>query len=672
MGRKRKNKTALVREQKKGEEEMNKLFATKMIYPVIAIVLIIALFFLYKRYAGREKISRFGKYQGYSEAAYDGNERHSDYLMLSDGTRLAYDLILPTKKGVAADKPLPVLFKYTPYTRAFTIFDKDGKNIIAGLFDLGWKEKAYLRLRYWFDKQGHLMDAVFRTKYLERMLKHGYAIIVVERPGTGASFGVMNASFEVGAKEVNEILNWIAAQKWCDGNIGMFGDSFQAMIQFAAVTAGNPHLKAIFPTSSGFDLFSSVNYPGGVLNKTFASFFSWATSFMESGVLTPVDSDKDGSLLAQARKERGASTLGKQSETWFRQFPFRDSATSNGIKIWEGPANLYPLLERINRAGVPIYMTNGWYDLFSGASEMFLWYANLTVPKRLLVRPADHSEVEKNQFDLDYGAEAHRWFDYWLKGIDNGIMKEPSIYYYVMGASKKDAWRTGNQWPVANQKLTRFYFGEGRTGSVASVNDGFLRPETPGHKDAADAYTVDYSTTSGKFSRWYAVNWPRSYPDMQANDQKALTYTTPPLESDMEITGHPLLNLWFVTDAPDLDFFIYLEEVDGSKSTYLTEGSLRASHRALSKAPYNNLNLPYHSHCKSDLAPIPAGQPVELVFNLLPTSYRFKKGNRIRITVAFADADNFETPVIDPVPKVRLLRDVNHPSLIELPVVPSG
>jgi len=642
------------------------IILTIIVFAAITLVI----YFILNRQSKPQKASQFGEYRGYSEAIYDGNQRRSDYLTLSNGTRLAYDLILPTKKGVPANKPLPVLFKYTPYLRTFTIFDQAGNNLIAGLFNLGWKEKAYLRVRYWFDKRGNLMDPVFRTKYLENMLKHGYAAIVVERPGTGASFGVMNASFEVGAKEVNEILNWIAAQNWCNGNIGMYGDSFQAMIQFAAAATGNPHLKALFPTSSGFDMYSSISYPGGIYNKTFASFFSWSTSFLEH-VPTPVDSDKDGSLLAQARKERGGSTLGKQSEGWLRPFRFRDSTTSDGNKIWEGPANLYPLLDRINKSGIPVYMTTGWYDLFSGAHDMFLWYANLTLPRRLLVRPADHSEVEKNQFDLDYGAEAHRWFDYWLKGIDNGIMNEPSIYYYVMGTSKKDAWRTSNQWPPANQKLTRFYFGEGKPGSVASTNDGFLRPEPPGHKDAADAYTVDYSTTSGKYSRWYAVNWPRNYPNMQTNDQKALTYTTRPLEADTEVTGHPVVHLWFVTDAPDLDLFVYLEVVDGSRSTYLTEGNLRASHRTLSEAPFNNLGLPYRRHYKSDLAPIPAGKPVELVFNLLPTSYLFRAGNRIRITVTCADADNFETPALDPAPKIHLLRDAAHASFVELPIIHS-
>jgi putative CocE/NonD family hydrolase len=183
---------------------------------------------------------------------------------------------------------------------------------------------------------------------------------------------------------------------------------------------------------------------------------------------------------------------------------------------------------------------------------------------------------------------------------------------------------------------------------------------------------VDYSTTSGKYSRWYAVNWSRKYPDMRSNDQKALTYTTSPLERDVEVTGHPIVDLWLMTDAPDLDAFVYLEEVDASgKSTYITEGNLRSSHRKLSKAPYNNLGLPYHSHYESDLMPIPAREPIKLVFNLLSTSYRFHKGSRLRITVAFADADNFETPVINPAPKLHLLRDMNYPSSIQLPMVQS-
>ena len=105
---------------------MNKLISTKMIYALIAIVLVIALFLVYKRQAGQAKVSEFGKYQSYSEAIYGGTKRISDYLTLSNGTKLAYDLILPTQKDVPANRPLPVLFLYTPYLRTFIIFDEKG------------------------------------------------------------------------------------------------------------------------------------------------------------------------------------------------------------------------------------------------------------------------------------------------------------------------------------------------------------------------------------------------------------------------------------------------------------------------------------------------------------------------------------------------------------------
>jgi len=95
---------------------------------------------------------------------------------------------------------------------------------------------------------------------------------------------------------------------------------------------------------------------------------------------------------------------------------------------------------------------------------------------------------------------------------------------------------------------------------------------------------------------------------------------------------------------------------------------LRASHRKLGIAPINNMGLPYQSHYQKDLLPLPIEAPFEMIFTLLPTSYRFHKGNRIRITIAFADKDNFETPVMVDVPNVKLLRDMDHPSQINIPV----
>jgi putative CocE/NonD family hydrolase len=648
---------------------MSKLISAKMIYGLIAVVLAIAAFLLYKKQAGQVKVSEFGKYQGYSQAIYSGTMRVSDYLTLSNGTRLAYDLILPTQKDIPTDKPLPVLFLYTPYLRTFIIFDENGKDIISDLYRLKWYEKAYLRVRYWVYDRGNLMDPLFRKKWLGNMVKYGYAVVVVERPGTGASFGKLNPSFEVVAKETDEILNWIAAQKWCDGNIGMYGESWQGAIQLAAASTGNPHLKTVFPAASWIDNYSAIMYSGGVYNKAFSQFFTWSQKFLSSNVITPVDHDKDGTLLAQAREDRRSAIVSEKIAEASRKIPFRDSRSPDGHKVWIDTMALYPFIDRINRAGIPIYMTTGWYDLCT--RDNFLLYANLTVPKRLVVRPLDHEQVDETQFDLGYAAEARRWFDYWLKGIKNGIMDEPPIHYYLMGGDKKNAWKVTDTWPPRNQETVRYYFGAGVTGEKASSNNGILNPSSPAAPEASDTYTVDYTTTSSIHSRWTAVNWTHDYPNMRSNDAKALTYTTPPLEKAVQVTGHPVIRVWLKSDAPDLDMFAYLEEVDDrGNSTYITEGNLRASHRTLGQAPYDNLGLPYHRHYQNDLAPIPAGEPVELAFDLLPTSYLFRAGNRIRITITCADADNFETPALDPAPKLYLLGDRNHPSSIQLPIVP--
>jgi len=390
---------------------------------------------------------------------------------------------------------------------------------------------------------------------------------------------------------------------------------------------------------------------------------------MLEALVTPVDGDENGVLLAQALSERSGSTVGKESAEFLSAYPYRDSVNSRGEKVWEEAMALYPFLDRINRSGVPIYLVNGWYDLFT--ADMFLWYANLTVPTRLLVRPLDHSEMEGDgAFDLAFGAEAHRWFDYWLKGIDNGILDEPSIHYYVVGAPRKAAWQTADQWPLPSQERTRFYFGAGKTGSLGSINDGFLRPRPASDLGVYDVYPVDYVTTSGEHTRWNALLEGRDYPDMRANDEKALTYTTPPLAEDVEVTEHPVAHIWLTTDAPDLDLYVYLENVDGrGRAAYITEGNLRASHRAQSEPRFDNLGLPYQRHYEDDLELIPTGEPVELVLDLLPTSYLFRAGSRIRITIACADAGNFDTPRLDPAPEIRLLRDAIHASMVELPIV---
>ncbi|MGD9144589.1 MAG: CocE/NonD family hydrolase [Anaerolineae bacterium] len=616
----------------------------------------------------KNKVSKFGEYEGYSQARFDGYARRSDYLTLSDGTKLAYDVLLPTRKVTVTDESLPVLLMHTTYLRAMKLVE-NGRIVFDELFDIPWFAKGFLRLRAWFKKDGHIGDMVFRTSWLKRLLHHGYAIAVVERSGTGASGGILSPAFADVAVEIDEVLNWVAAQSWCDGTIGMFGTSMVAMAQYAAASAGNPYLKAILPVASSFDMYGSVVYPGGVNCTGFGRTLSGSTEVLER-MIVPVDSDPDGDQLARILEQRRERSLSDVSAQGFSLAPYRDSDNPylQERRLWRD-VGLYDLLDRINGSRVAVYNSAGWYDLFT--RDSLLWHANLTTPHRLHVRPLFHNDLGKSGADLDFGAEAHRWFDYWLKGIDNGIMDEPPIRYYVLGAPKGTAWRTAEQWPPPDAQRTRFYLAGGRSGSVDSVNDGFLRTQSPDDVDGADVYTVDYSTTSGADARWSAVVKDGKYPAQRANDEKALTYTTAPLERDLEIIGHPVAHLWFTAEVPDLDLFVYLEEVDAQGNVeYITEGNLRASHRAVGEAPFDNLGLPFHRSYEEDLAPIPAGEPSELVFDLLPTAKRFRPGTRIRASVACADADNFDTPVLDPAPRVQLLRDVIHASFVELPLLP--
>jgi putative CocE/NonD family hydrolase len=481
---------------------MKKIFGKRVLIPLAAVLLLIAVWAVYRNNAPIEKISEFGKYQGYSQELYDGSKRTSDYLTLFDGTQLAYDLFLPTKDGVVADQHLPALFKYTPYNRAWNVFDKDGKAVLCELMPV-WYCEPMLRFRAWVmpDGRGQIKDAVSRTPWLEEMLHSGYAVIVVDRPGTGASFGKFSGNPEAVAGETDEILNWIATQPWSDGNIGMFGDSIQAQIQFQAASTGNPHLKAILPATTWMDNYSSVMFPGGIPNTAFVNFYVTANKAFNQ-MATPVDQDTDGTLLAKAQTERQNTSALAAGAEYFASIPFRDSLTPEGRDAWTTYHTLYPLLDKINGSSTAIYLIDGWYDLY--ARDDFLIYNNLTVPRKLLVRPTDHSGIEALGSDVDYGAEAHRWFDYWLKGIDNGIMDEPPIHYYLQGVDKSRAWQGTDVWPLESQEASRYYFGPTESDESASVNNGGLVLLSPSDSKAFDEYTIDYTTTTGESPLWSA------------------------------------------------------------------------------------------------------------------------------------------------------------------------
>jgi hypothetical protein len=214
---------------------------------------------------------------------------------------------------------------------------------------------------------------------------------------------------------------------------------------------------------------------------------------------------------------------------------------------------------------------------------------------------------------------------------------------------------------------------------VESVNDGFLLATSYMSQGASshDELVVDYSATSGRVTRWSNAYgngaMGPAYVDLGPNDRKCLTWTTPVLTEDVEVTGHPLVSLWVSSSSGDADLFVVLEEVlPGGESRYVTEGALRASHRKVGEGGYSTFGFPYRSHREADASPLPEKEPTLVSFDLIPTSNLFDAGNRIRVSLACADRDNARTSELSPPPRVRIYRGDKTLSFLELPVIPAA
>lgn len=578
------------------------------------------------------RLSEPGVYSGYSKVLYSEYVKSSQYVEVRDGTRLAVDIYRPAVNGVAVDKPHPVIWNNTRYHREW-------------------------------------MAPYFKNTM--ELIKFGYVVAIADARGSGGSFGHRQGPWtQTEAQDMHDITEWFAAQPWSTDRVGMFGSSYMGISQYIAASATPSSLKAIIPVTPIFDWYN-LGSPGGVYMTDMLTAWGFAATAMDTDPKqnsVPVDEDNDRSLLAQAREEHKQNRWTQDIYLPGMHRDAVDQVVGNCPWMANSPSNY---TREIEASGVAIYHIGGWWDM--GAKEVFVALNSLKNPQKLLMGPWSHFHPEiQGKF---VATEHLRWYDYWLKGIDNGVVDEPPVYYNVMGAGEGDQqqWRFAGRWPLPGQSTIRYYFHAGNTGSISSKNDGFLKTKAPTGANDKDEYQVDYSTTWGSGNRWthsYAYEVPFGYPDMAENGKKGLTYTTVPLAADTEITGHPVVHLWVSSTAADGDFFVTLEEVNpGGKSDYITEGVLRGSHRAtVSKQPHDAMGIPYHPSTEKTAAPL-SDEPVALVIDQLPTSNIFNKGNRIRITITGADKDTSKTPEVSPSPIVSVYRNKEYASYIDLPII---
>ena len=490
---------------------------------------------------------------------------------------------------------------------------------------------------------------VDRSPPLQMLIKHGYVIVVVDARGTVASYGSgdRGPNTEQETQHTYEITEWIATQSWCNGNVGMFGHSYSGYIQFRAAGEAPPHLKAIFPSMATFDLYE-IMHRGGVFGDKFAQGARASLNYWDIETAAPaVDEDSTGEMLAEARTEHRKNV---DPYAFLKMYTYRDTR-KNDLVFWIDN-NPRTYVREVNESGIPVYQWAGWYDF--NIRDAFQWFANLKNPQKLTIGPWSHASYD---WDDLLGTEQLRWFDYWLKGIDNGVLDEPAINYAVIEGGDISKWYSIDHWPLSNTENTSYLLDTGPSGSIHSVNDGILSTKEPTSDKGHDTYTVDYSATSEE-------------DDMSTNDAKGLTFTSVPIEDDITIIGHPVITLYVTSTTEDADFYAYLEEIDArGASKCITTGIIRASHRALMEPPFDNLGLPYHRHFAADIKPLRKDEVAELKFDLSPIARVFRKGYRIRVTIMCADKSYTEEGQLDPPPTVKLYHNKRFASHISLPMV---
>jgi putative CocE/NonD family hydrolase len=223
-------------------------------------------------------------------------------------------------------------------------------------------------------------------------------------------------------------------------------------------------------------------------------------------------------------------------------------------------------------------------------------------------------------------------------------------------------WKSADAWPPPAATMSYYLAAERQ-----------LSLDPPASEGRADEYVVNQTAGTGEHSRWHTqvtIGDAVRYPDRNEQDAKLLTYTSAPLDQPLEVTGHPVITLFVISTASDGTFFVYLEDVDASGHVaYVTEGQLRAIDRRLSEsAPAYRQAVPYRTFKRSDAQSLVPGEMATLVFDLLPTSYLFQRGHRIRIAIAGGDASHFAIIPGGP-PTVRVQRSRLHASRVDLPVI---
>jgi uncharacterized protein len=469
-----------------------------------------------------------------------------------------------------------------------------------------------------------------------------------------------------------DLIEWIAQQPWCDGNVGMVGISGFGAEQLHVARQSPPHLKAIFPFDprGAYGTLGSFReeYPGGVLHLFRYLLMHFAAIHGAKGKPGALPPDKEA-LWQEAMRNPD-----------YRMYPhIYNVLTQKGqhmppyfqllIDPYDNEATVKEAEESFPKIKIPTYTGSGWYAYtykthLNGAQNYF---ERISAPKKLTLAGPAHLD---RPFHSMHG-EILRWYDHWLKNINTGIMKEPPVHYWVMGANE---WRSGSDWPLPETQWTKFYLNSWERLQTAPFTPSSAEDELP-----PDAFG--------------------QMPPTQTNGVALLRYMTDPLPHDVLIAGPSVLNLFAAIDQDDTNWFVTLKDIGPDVSVRsvregerdlpgdlrereLTRGWLKASHRALDpkrSKPWR----PWHPLTRQAQQKVTPGEITEYAIEIMATANLFRRGHRICVEIASADmptgvagATNAEyVPnhiVSSRTTLHKIYHDAGRPSHLLLPIIPQG
>lgn len=545
----------------------------------------------------------------------------SCYVTMRDGCRLAVDVYLPN--GDAEAGPYPALLFFTPYYRRFRLVEGSGADPNPN-------------------------TGTFRDFFVAR----GYAVVVVDVRGTGASFGVRDGFRSPTERQDSvEIADWVTAQAWSNGILGATGISYLGAASDFLASTGHPAVKAIAPLFSVWDTYVDNYFPGGLQIRSLTGHYDRLMAGLDQDRRDllkdfayyacpdfrgpqPVDDDPDGALVALALRDhmenfRQVEFMG---DLRYREegLPYDPDYTSAAFSPYHYSGNV--------RSDVAILSVSGWMDgagYANGAIARFLTLKDN--PRHLLLGPWDHgARADASPWrrsstpSFPLLAEVLRFFDTYLMKLDSNLGAEAPVHYYSI---HDECWKAAQTWPPSPATRTLHPSAGGELTSTPVAQDMVC-------------YRVDARIGTGvetRYERIAGIDSRNYYFDWHGRTGRMLNFDTPVLDAPLSVAGHAVIALDIAIDTPDAAFFVYLTELerDGTER-YVTEGVLRALHRAEATAPASqNVNWPWRAFRRDTARPWPVGDFERVRIPLLPTAWQLQAGSKLRLSIAGADADHF-------------------------------